>query len=163
MTAPRPAWDLLGHGHVIPRADGKRARCGGPALCAKCRAEQTAVDAAAAAEADHDRQAEHALYRERADLLAYLAAAHPGRCWLGATDPAQPGWPVLTVQADTGQMCWHIAPADLELFEHVPWARPGPQEDRPPAWDGHSPEEKYQRLRRLVADMAGLPGTVPQG
>ena len=28
-----------GHGHVIPRADGMRARCGGPMLCAQCAGE----------------------------------------------------------------------------------------------------------------------------
>ena len=25
-----------GHGHVYPRADGTRARCGGPMLCREC-------------------------------------------------------------------------------------------------------------------------------
>ncbi len=29
----------LGHGHVRPRPDGRKARCGGPALCAKCAQE----------------------------------------------------------------------------------------------------------------------------
>lgn len=28
-----------GHGHVTPRGDGVRARCGGPALCPECAAE----------------------------------------------------------------------------------------------------------------------------
>ena len=28
------------HGHVRPRADGYKARCGGPALCETCQAEQ---------------------------------------------------------------------------------------------------------------------------
>lgn len=28
-----------GHGHVRPRADGAKARCGGPAICAKCARE----------------------------------------------------------------------------------------------------------------------------
>lgn len=28
-----------GHGHVYPRPDGSRARCGGPRLCAVCRAD----------------------------------------------------------------------------------------------------------------------------
>ncbi len=26
----------VGHGHVIPRPDGVRARCGGPGLCREC-------------------------------------------------------------------------------------------------------------------------------
>jgi hypothetical protein len=28
------------HGHVFPNANGLKARCGGPALCVVCRAEQ---------------------------------------------------------------------------------------------------------------------------
>lgn len=32
----------LGHGHVKPRPDGAKARCGGPALCTKCQAEKAA-------------------------------------------------------------------------------------------------------------------------
>jgi len=28
-----------GHGHVYPRADGVKVRCGGPALCSVCAAE----------------------------------------------------------------------------------------------------------------------------
>lgn len=28
-----------GHGHVRPRIDGQRARCGGPRICKKCQAE----------------------------------------------------------------------------------------------------------------------------
>lgn len=29
----------MGHGHVIPNADGSRARCGGPLICAVCALE----------------------------------------------------------------------------------------------------------------------------
>ena len=29
----------IGHGHVYPRNDGMRARCGGPLLCGECRAD----------------------------------------------------------------------------------------------------------------------------
>lgn len=28
-----------GHGHVVPRPDGARARCGGPGICGVCRDE----------------------------------------------------------------------------------------------------------------------------
>jgi hypothetical protein len=31
-----------GHGHVTPRPDGARARCGGPGLCPECSREQAA-------------------------------------------------------------------------------------------------------------------------
>lgn len=30
-----------GHGHVVPRRDGAKARCGGPALCSCCARELT--------------------------------------------------------------------------------------------------------------------------
>lgn len=36
-----------GHGHVVPRPDGAKARCGGPAMCRVCQAEQAAMLAAA--------------------------------------------------------------------------------------------------------------------
>lgn len=31
---------IRSHGHVIPREDGVKARCGGPALCRQCALEQ---------------------------------------------------------------------------------------------------------------------------
>lgn len=34
-----------GHGHVIPRRDGVKARCGGPALCSVCAREKARMDA----------------------------------------------------------------------------------------------------------------------
>lgn len=34
------------HGHVVPRPDGAKARCGGPAICAQC-AREAAQEAAA--------------------------------------------------------------------------------------------------------------------
>jgi hypothetical protein len=34
---------MSGHGHVIPRQDGVKARCGGPALCSECAAEALLV------------------------------------------------------------------------------------------------------------------------
>jgi hypothetical protein len=86
-------------------------------------------------------------YRERAQLLAYLAAAHESH--IGYTDPDVPTWPVLTVEAPTGQMCWHINPADLDLFGHVPQVDPVAI-----GWDGHTTEEKYQRLAALVSATA---------
>lgn len=36
-----------GHGHVVPRPDGAKARCGGPAMCAVCASELSMPDASA--------------------------------------------------------------------------------------------------------------------
>lgn len=48
---------MISHGHVFPRSDGVRARCGGPALCAHCRVEQEAQTAGAIRAAVEQRNA----------------------------------------------------------------------------------------------------------
>lgn len=82
-----------------------------------------------------------AVYRERAHLLALLAAHYPAHL---QADPAAPNWPVLHLQLPTGQCTWHIGEADLDLFTHV-------RTDRHEAWDGHTTEEKYRRITELVS------------
>ncbi len=47
--AQQPAPDC-GHGWVYPRADGVKARCGGPAICPKCRIDAAAKQGAAIAQ-----------------------------------------------------------------------------------------------------------------
>lgn len=86
-------------------------------------------------------------YRERAHLVALLAALYPSH--IGHNDPEAPDWAVLTIEAPTGQMCWHVAPADMDLFR---WVTPTPHNAR--EWDGHTTEEKYQRLRILAESVA---------
>ncbi|NUQ98289.1 MAG: hypothetical protein HOY79_17655 [Streptomyces sp.] len=90
----------------------------------------------------------NAAYRERAHLVALLATWYPSH--IGHTDPNAPDWAVLTVELPTGQACWHIAPDDMDLFAHV---MPTPRYAR--GWDGHSAEEKYQRIDALAAQIAG--------
>jgi hypothetical protein len=36
-----------GHGHVTPRPDGVRARCGGPAMCRVCQMERARLELSA--------------------------------------------------------------------------------------------------------------------
>ncbi len=84
------------------------------------------------------------LYRERAHLVAHLAAVYAS---VIGVDPSEPDWPVVYVETEAGQFSWHIAPDDLPLFSHVP--RSGEVE-----WDGHSTELKYQRLDRLTRTIA---------
>jgi hypothetical protein len=79
-----------------------------------------------------------ALYRERAHLVAALCALRPSTM---VPDPENAGWGIVYVAGVEGQMSWHIAPEDLELFRGVVrW-----QESF--EWDGHTTEEKYRRLR----------------
>lgn len=77
-----------------------------------------------------------AVYRERAHLLAHLAAVYPSHI---QPDPASPGWPVLYISLPTGQATWHIGDSDLELFGHV-------RTDVYEPWDGHTTYQKYERL-----------------
>lgn len=83
------------------------------------------------------------VYRERAHLVAHLAAIHPAH--IGHTDPGAPEYAVLTVETPAGQMTWHIAERDMDLFAHVQSTSRICR-----SWDGHTTDEKYQRLRDLT-------------
>lgn len=63
-----------GHGHVFPRPDGVRARCGGPSLCTKCRA-----DAARKAAAEQSATDEVAALRAFVGAFDEWEAAQPGQ------------------------------------------------------------------------------------
>ncbi|MEU3220006.1 hypothetical protein [Streptomyces sp. NPDC006971] len=84
-----------------------------------------------------------ATYRERAHLVALLAALHPSH--IGHTDPNAPDWAVVTVETPAGQMTWHIAERDMDLFTRV---QPTNRICR--GWDGHTTDEKYARMRDLT-------------
>lgn len=87
------------------------------------------------------------VYRERARLVAVLASLFPS-VW-AYSDPAEPEWPVVYVDTPLGQCSWHLAVEDLDLFGHVPQVAP---DDPRARWDGHTTEEKYQRLAELARD-----------
>lgn len=87
------------------------------------------------------------VYRERARLVAFLAAQYPSV--LHYSDPNEPEWPVVYITAPSGQMSWHVSQHDLDLFEHVPWK---PRQHKSP-WDGHDTETKYERLAELTREV----------
>lgn len=139
---PRPSvahWDSLSaaedvHGH------------GGRTYVVWLDLEQSTRAARERAEAERD-----GAYRERAQLLAWLAALHPA-VRTPATDIDEPGWQILYLRpAAGGQMSWHIAPRDADLLGHVEQV---PVDDERAQWDGHTTEEKYQRIASLTADLA---------
>lgn len=80
-------------------------------------------------------QATDTIYRERSHLVAHLAAIYPSSLTI---DPAEPDWPVVLVSLPTGQVSWHVAPEDMDLFGHVHMGSA--------MWDGHDTAEKYRRL-----------------
>ena len=80
-------------------------------------------------------------YRERNEAAAALAAVSFGDAWVGE-DPAEPGWLVLYLESDDGQVSWHIGPQDFDLIEQFP--RGGGE------WDGHSQADRSERLKRMA-------------
>lgn len=91
------------------------------------------------AERSHPR--EYTPYRERAELTAIPAALFGGV--VSYNNPQSPTWPVLYIETPEGQISWHNDPDDMGIFKHLPVV-----DDYP--WDGHTTEEKYARIRRLV-------------
>ncbi|WP_127361516.1 zinc finger domain-containing protein [Actinacidiphila soli] len=90
----------------------------------------------------------NAAYRERNHLAAWLAALHPSVIAPAPGPDAGDGWYALFLRAGGWQFSWHIAPADLSLFDHVQRV---PADDARAQWDGHSTEQKYRRIRTHTA------------
>ena len=90
-------------------------------------------------------------YRERAQLVAWAAAVYKSG-W--NTDPAWPDWRIVFVDSPAGQLSWHVAPDDWGLFEHV-------KHDPAMVWDGHTTEQKYERIAELVKWLSGIEAKDP--
>lgn len=115
-------------------------------------AEQASLKLAAA-EREEARDERDKAYRERADLVAFLASVYPSQI---ADAPDAPGWAIVYVDTPTGQMSWHVASDDQDLFDHA-------VADHRATWDGHTTMEKYQRLDALTvryANAGGVAGIV---
>ena len=81
-------------------------------------------------------------YAERNRLVAALSKAHPSHLARHEGDDWEIDWRWLVcIHLPTGQATWHIHDSELELMTHLA-AQPG-------HWDGHSTEEKYERLARV--------------
>jgi len=89
------------------------------------------------------------VYTERSYLVAYLAVKYPAV--MSYNDPNEPDWPVIYIESPEGQLSWHIAPHDVEIFSHVKKVEP-----EEITWDGHSTELKYERILRLIRNANGF-------
>ncbi|MCI3240255.1 hypothetical protein [Streptomyces spinosisporus] len=115
----------------------------------------------AAAREEAERWKEHAdsfakerdgAYRERAQLLSWLAALHPSSTVITQSpDVDEDGWQLLYLVAGGWQMSWHIHPRDADLFRHVTVVD---VTDPRAQWDGHGTEQKYERMRNHVRLLA---------
>ncbi|MEU1141816.1 hypothetical protein ABZ392_33910 [Streptomyces sp. NPDC005885] len=124
------------------------------------RWKQHADDFAHEAE-DREKERDGA-YRERAQLLAWIAALHPATTVITQSpDVDEDGWQLLYLVAGGWQMSWHIHPRDADLFRHVTVVD---VTDARAQWDGHGTVQKYERIhnhvRLLALDVLGADGAL---
>ncbi|MGC5239039.1 hypothetical protein ACPXCH_04575 [Streptomyces albogriseolus] len=90
-------------------------------------------------------------YRERAHLVALLAAMTDGAVIAPAPDVDEPGWQIAYLTIGGHQATWHISPRDADLFAHI---EPVDPDDPRAQWDGHGTELKYARIAAYAAELA---------
>lgn len=145
------------HQQALDHAAQEHARAERAEELVAVRQDGTDTDAAEMKRAEQEIRS---LYRERADLLALLAAHYPAVI-IPAPDTDDGGdvdgggWALLFLDLPTGQASWYIAPRDHDLIQHVEVVG---HEDPRAQWDGHLTEEKYDRIRDYTRMLAtGLP------
>jgi hypothetical protein len=83
-----------------------------------------------------------AVYRERDQLVAALSKIYPSHLAWHEDDDWEDGWRnIVCIHLPTGQAAWHISNDEIVLFDHL-----HQQKDH---WDGHTTDEKYDRLGAL--------------
>lgn len=90
-------------------------------------------------------------YRERAHLVALLAALTPGAVLAPAPDVDEPGWTIAYLNIGGHQASWHISPRDAGLVAHI---EPVDADDPRAQWDGHTTDQKYEHIAQYTAALA---------
>lgn len=88
-----------------------------------------------------------ATYEERNRVVALLASLFPAvRCKTSIDGWLDDWHGCVYISLPTGQVSWHYHDSQAQLFAHVP--------EGSITWDGHSTEEKYQRILAACASFA---------
>ncbi|MFF9123194.1 hypothetical protein ACF09J_07830 [Streptomyces sp. NPDC014889] len=90
-------------------------------------------------------------YRERAHLVALLAAMTDGAVIAPAPDVDEPGWQIAYLTIGGRQAAWHISPRDADLVAHIEPVEP---DDPRAQWDGHTTQEKYAHIAAVTAELS---------
>jgi hypothetical protein len=82
-------------------------------------------------------------YTERNKLVAALSKLYPAS--LGKHDENDLSWDrdwlsIVFIRTPHGQLSWHLHDSDMPLFAHL--------ELGTEVWDGHTTDEKYERLSK---------------
>lgn len=85
-------------------------------------------------------------YTERNALVCALSKLFPA--WLERHPAADKDWEddwrwIVFINLPTGQCSWHIHDSEYSNFEHL-------NSKEGNSWDGHTTEEKYQRIADLL-------------
>jgi hypothetical protein len=98
---------------------------------------------------DHEiealRSAKDNAYTERNHLVCYLSKIFPS--YLERHPEADKEWKddwrwIVFLYLPTGQATWHIHDSHLSMFDHL-------KRNQGKVWDGHTTEEKYERMQTL--------------
>lgn len=88
------------------------------------------------------------LYRHRAVLAAAVFNAHPTMAWkskLHEDGAMYDGYFIVGIETPYGQATYHYAMDCWDMFRVC-------ELERAPAWDGHTPDEAIERIRRTFCD-----------
>ncbi len=112
------------------------------------------------AEIDALRKQKDGAYAERDKLVALLSALYPS--WMTRHPDEDKAWDddwrwIVFMHLPDGiggpgvQASWHIHDSELPLFAHL---KPTLYGKTPPAWDGHTTDEKYKRVEHATRQAA---------
>lgn len=81
------------------------------------------------------------VYNERDRLISLLTTFYLS--YLSKDETSEEGFKtVVYIETPEGQLSWHISDKEVQLFKHLKY------EDN--KWDGHTTEEKYKRIEKLI-------------
>lgn len=83
------------------------------------------------------------VYNERDRLVALISSIYPS--YIAIDESAEDGFKnVVYIDSPKGQLSWHIADKEVELFSHL--------SVKDNNWDGHTTEEKYERIAEIIKE-----------
>ena len=140
-----------GHGHVTPRPDGYRSRCGGPAVCAVCQRERAAFEAATQPPQDERGQAYAKCWVCRMPMNG--TSEDDCHCFhrreLATSAPAQ--------QAGQGEPIGWLKPNESYAPNAFRWERTDTHTRPIFATSPHPMEEEMATLREALEAIMGYP------
>lgn len=94
------------------------------------------------------RESKDNAYWERNQLVGVLSRLYPSH--LARHPETDKEWEddwrnIVCIHTPVGQATWHLHDSDMPMFKHLKLDKDH--------WDGHSTEEKYDRLSRLKASL----------